>query len=443
MLKTINVSGFKSLEEFELEFRPGLNVIVGPNGSGKTNIINFLEFLSHLSRGPLLEAVSRSGGAGNIFRRQSDRRLQRRISLKVAGEGRFKDIRKVDEDYVNYEYEANIVLSNNNSSISFEQQRIKVAVAPIGESKKSNQNWGVDIEFKYKSGARGHVEITWHSFDQKLIVEPPSSRKKDSAGEIRARIEEALSESENYSVYQILTRFVRSLRLITRDLLSAKSFNISPAIVRQPEDIASVPQIAANGAGLAATMFMLKNAPRSTDFDYYYEGGEANEILSKILEYSRIVNDAILGISVEPDTIENKLRIFVTVRYGRGKLKLPFGLVSDGTAKWFALIAAILMTRSIFAIEEPENYLHPLMQREIVQIVRRTFETEPRNLFAVITTHSETILNCVDPEELIIVHMEDGRSLAKRPSNADDIRNEIRNSGFGAGYYYLAGAIET
>jgi len=164
--------------------------------------------------------------------------------------------------------------------------------------------------------------------------------------------------------------------------------------------------------------------------------------LRKIVEYSRLVNDSILNITVEPDAIENKLRIFLTVKYGKGRLKLPFSLVSDGTAKWFALVTAILMNRSIFAIEEPENYLHPLMQREIVNIVRTTFEYERKGIFALMTTHSETILNCIDPDQMILVHMENGRTFAQRPLNAEDIRTEIRESGFGAGYYYIAGAIE-
>jgi hypothetical protein len=58
------------------------------------------------------------------------------------------------------------------------------------------------------------------------------------------------------------------------------------------------------------------------------------------------------------------------------------------------------------------------------------------------TTHSETILNCIDPADMILVHMENGRTVARRPTNAEDIQKEIANTGFGAGYYYLAGAIE-
>ena len=82
------------------------------------------------------------------------------------------------------------------------------------------------------------------------------------------------------------------------------------------------------------------------------------------------------------------------------------------------------------------------MQREIVRIVRETFHERHKNGFAVMTTHSETILNCVDPDEMILIHMEGGKTVAKRPSNSDDIRREINQTGFGSGYYYLAGAIE-
>jgi predicted ATPase len=64
-------------------------------------------------------------------------------------------------------------------------------------------------------------------------------------------------------------------------------------------------------------------------------------------------------------------------------------LVSNGTAKWFTLITAILTTPSVFAIEEPENFLHPLMQKEIVNIVRNTFSTGDSDAFEVMKTHSE------------------------------------------------------
>ena len=443
MLKQIQVSGFKSLDGFDLEFRPGLNVLVGPNGSGKTNIINFLEFLSFLSRGSLLEAVGRSGGAGNIFRRQTSGRLQRQIRFRLIGEGRFQEMRREISHLISYQYEASVVLSDNKSSIFFDQQRFRLRVLDENSALEPMEpEWGLDVETNSR-GDQQKTDVHFHRLEEIFVAERVTARKSESIETLTEMMEEQLGEScANHAIFQIIGRQLRQSRVIVRDLLSAKSFNISPSVVRTPEDIASEAEIASNGGGLAATMFMLKNASGNSGSEYYYEDSDAREILRKIVEYSRLVNDSILNITVEPDTIENKLRIFLTVKYRKGRLKLPFSLVSDGTAKWFALVTAILMSPSIFAIEEPENYLHPLMQREIVNIVRAAFEFENRDVFALMTTHSETILNCIDPDEMILVHMENGRTFARRPENAEDIREEIQRSGFGAGYYYIAGAIE-
>ena len=66
MLSEVKVSGFKSLDNFEFKIRPGLNVLVGPNGSGKTNIVRFFDFLSFLLQNSLSEAISKAGGASGL-----------------------------------------------------------------------------------------------------------------------------------------------------------------------------------------------------------------------------------------------------------------------------------------------------------------------------------------------------------------------------------------
>jgi predicted ATPase len=50
MLTYIHVDGFRSLSDFEIEIRPSLNILIGPNGGGKSNIISFFQFLSRLMR---------------------------------------------------------------------------------------------------------------------------------------------------------------------------------------------------------------------------------------------------------------------------------------------------------------------------------------------------------------------------------------------------------
>lgn len=65
MITSIEIDGFKSLRNFKMEFRKGLNVLAGPNGSGKTNILQALEFLRLLladkAKSAIEEAVDRFG----------------------------------------------------------------------------------------------------------------------------------------------------------------------------------------------------------------------------------------------------------------------------------------------------------------------------------------------------------------------------------------------
>src|SRR5690606_25906951 len=115
--------------------------------------------------------------------------------------------------------------------------------------------------------------------------------------------------------------------------------------------------------------------------------------------------------------------------------------MSDGTIKWLTLITAILTSKTIFSIEEPENFLHPWMQAEIASIMRNHLEEKENPAFVLMTTHSESLLNYAKPEEIITVDLWDGRSKARRLKNVAAIREEISNSGFGLGHFYFSNAL--
>ena len=63
---SIRIRGFKSIRDLEVELRP-VNVLVGANGSGKSNFIGAFSFLREIRSGRLKSYVLQSGGADSVL----------------------------------------------------------------------------------------------------------------------------------------------------------------------------------------------------------------------------------------------------------------------------------------------------------------------------------------------------------------------------------------
>ncbi len=66
MLNHLKVKGFKSIKELDLELRP-LNVLIGANGSGKSNFISLFQLINKIVEKNLQLFVGESGGADLIL----------------------------------------------------------------------------------------------------------------------------------------------------------------------------------------------------------------------------------------------------------------------------------------------------------------------------------------------------------------------------------------
>lgn len=62
----IEIQGFKSIANQKIEFKP-INILIGSNGSGKSNFISFFDFLNRLYNQNLQEYVGRTGGTNKLL----------------------------------------------------------------------------------------------------------------------------------------------------------------------------------------------------------------------------------------------------------------------------------------------------------------------------------------------------------------------------------------
>lgn len=62
----IEIKGYKSFKDLTLELRP-INILIGSNGSGKSNFLSFFEFLNRMYEQKLTEYVALNGGIDKYF----------------------------------------------------------------------------------------------------------------------------------------------------------------------------------------------------------------------------------------------------------------------------------------------------------------------------------------------------------------------------------------
>lgn len=66
ILRRVILNGFKSIKKMDLELRP-LNVLIGANGAGKSNLVSFFKMLNEMMAGRLQQYIGTSGRAHSIL----------------------------------------------------------------------------------------------------------------------------------------------------------------------------------------------------------------------------------------------------------------------------------------------------------------------------------------------------------------------------------------
>lgn len=69
-MESIEIKGYKSIKDIRVEFQP-INILIGANGSGKSNFLSFFEFLNRLYEQKLTEYVALSGGEEKMLHKGS------------------------------------------------------------------------------------------------------------------------------------------------------------------------------------------------------------------------------------------------------------------------------------------------------------------------------------------------------------------------------------
>ncbi|WP_186031701.1 AAA family ATPase [Burkholderia gladioli] len=391
----LKIENYRSLRN--ISFRPNdLTVIVGANGSGKSNLASAFEFLSDVFETSLEYAVLSKGGFENVaFRRQS----------------RTKSAVKFSMDFLADQNGASFMFFDG--STPNDPLRIKHTFA-FGASRQT-------IKADYRV-IEERIEVFFgksaQSFDEYLEFKPLFSIVNEGdtiTHQVHVKGKKG-NELTSFLDFVTLRGKNSPLNLILRDLfwLGGLGLNgisvhqFSPQISRTPGAPSPLPKLTSYGQNLATLVdWLQRNHPVPW---------------ASVEDSMRQIIPGLESIRVEFST--NNLLTLSFKEEGSGR---PWSSqdVSDGTIQTLAILCCLADPRvSLLFLEEPENSVHPWIVRQLAaQFKKHSVRTQ-----TILTTHSPVILNVVLPSDVWICHKEKGETmLSHLPELYPDLVGEWEN----------------
>lgn len=363
LLNSIKVNGMLSFRDVELEMRP-LNVLVGPNASGKSNFIEIMALLQALPR-DLVGFFRRSGGVSDWLWKgiggiAEVGRLEATVDFISNG-------RPMPLSYM-------VGVSTGGNNIVIEEEWL---------SYKSPSDVLDDDKFWFFTVSGGSGRLYTHQMKNDLEspgkgnwVEQYRILGRDNLTQGQSVIRE-IRDSSLYPEMHYLTKQFDSIRLY-------RDWNMgSNSVIRRPQPTDSpTDHLYEDFSNLALVLNRLKREPVMPAIE---------EQLGRFYETYES-----LGVDIFANTAQLWIR-------ERGLANpVPATRLSDGTLRFIALLTILCHPNPppLICIEEPELGLHPDV---IHQVAKLLIEASKRTQL-IVTTHSAELIDHLweDPESVVI-----------------------------------------
>ena len=408
------LTDFKNFARAELNLFEPLTVLLGRNGSGKTNLIEGVELFATLTRGvPFNEItdVDRGGtfevrGGLRSCIRFGAKKLQLRFNKAfVRFDGRNRP--------VDYFIE---IAPRGKNDVQLSAERLQIGNRILFDATNSG---GELMEVRYDNFSRGRNPNCQVSASRSVL----------------SRYEEILRNSQaNNPRLRASTGTVQSVR---RYLRNSYIFDPQPKVMREYARAEVSPQLLRNGANLSAVLFALSEGER--------EGQAALQRITEIVR--QIPEEPFARIGFAETTLGDVMAGFVPDegREASGGKLIDARLLSDGTLRMLAIVAALetVPGSSRIVIEEFDNGLHPSRAKLLVRTLSAT--ASRRKLNVLVTTHNPAFMDALDEshmDSVLICHGNESGGGSQVTKLGDmDIAGTIGLRG-GLGDFVTRGALE-
>ncbi|MEH1919956.1 AAA family ATPase [Nostoc sp.] len=384
MLKQLILENWKSFRYAELPLDP-LTVLIGTNASGKSNVVEALEFLQRIGRGENIEAALAGDKTLSSIRggvEWAALKPETKFTLNVLVNGK----------YARTDYLYTITVETKPHT-----QLLDESLVLIKHSLNNNEEAYQEKLFQTNNPSSHTPSITVNFYDTN-IRKPQYFRRNQSV------LSQLIGLSMNMvEAINVISQSLENIFIL--DSIPSKIRNYSPLSDRLESDGSNIAGV------LAALTEEQKTEAESTLSNYIKDlpEGDIQKVWTE--KVGRFGTDAMLYCQEEwePGHIT----------------EIDARTMSDGTLRFLAIMTALL-TRpqgSQLVIEEIDNGLHPSRAELLVRILREI--GSKRKIDILLTTHNPALLDALGPEivPFVVVTHRDKETGESKLTLLEDIEN--------------------
>jgi len=475
----IVIENFKSIKNVTLRLKPGVNLLVGPNLAGKTNILEAIHFLSRalsrreLSKIPYMPHAYYSWSPEDLFYMKDTRNP---ITFRV----KFRATRREGDNYYKTYITFGVRFGLRSDRSTVEPVHLEVDWGTTKWEVRGNA-MRVYLNRRYLGDYIHYVEKALRE-EKVETVEAGSFKISEELQDLLKRIKEHIDKGNEYThlftivsrreepviwdlfrgmigltVYEYSERerefyLIRTLfrvgvidesrgeillgRLIIPALFVWQVADANDFTGYIPEikwlDLVELPLVILS---LFENCVLLKHPDVSSISEPQVFGGDERldiraknmpQLLYRLMaeKHVRVVEEAVRKVfgdlSIEPRSIANRV-FFVVKEKG---VELPPPNIADGVIKVLAISVAVELKPFILLIDEVENSLHIKALEHIFDLLNSL------EVPVVLATHSPILVDLANPERTIVVYRgDDGSTKLEYFENPEKLKSKLSELG--------------